>query len=169
MLTEDATKGEIFAKQCFTNCLFERNVATCQELVKSRPAMAWALPLLLIYDQVSSVLAGRLPPAGQPLLHRLHQLFQERQVCLQSEEDLAAVQQFVRTTTPSERERLGLVGVSGHLAVAYVSRPRPQACLAALARALAVLQADQRNILLVKALFPKGRYICTFYLLPCEN
>ena len=133
-------------------------MATCQELVTSRPAMSWALPLLLIYDQVSCVLAGRLPPANEPLLHRLRQIFQERQVCLESEEDLAAVQQFVRTTTPSERERVGLLSVSGHLAAAYLLRPRPQACLEALARALAVLQADQRNILLVKAVFPKGTY-----------
>jgi hypothetical protein len=161
MLAEDTTKAEIFAKQCFTNCLFERNLTTCEELVNGRPGLAWARPLLLIYSQVGDVLAGKLPPGGQPLLHRLQDVLSERGGASLEPADLAAIQQFERTTTPSERERVTVLGVSVRLAEAYAARGSPQACLAALAQALALLHADARSIHLVKALFPKGAVYLT--------
>ena len=101
------------------------------------------------------MLAGKLPADNEPLLHRIEEIFRKRAVSV-GESDLAAVQEFMRTTTSSEREVAGLLGVSGQVAEAYLSRDQPQACLGALARALAILQQDSRNIRLVKALFPNG-------------
>jgi hypothetical protein len=159
ILTEDASKAEIFAKQCFTNCLFEKNLAVCEQLVRGRPAMSWATPLLLIYSHVSDVLAAKQPPGQQSsLLQRLEEIFREREVRLGSGE-LAAIQQFLRTTTAAQRDKEELLRVSGHLAAAYEGRARHQACLQSLAQALAVLHEDARNLHLVRALFPKGLII----------
>ena len=146
---------EIFAKQCLTNCLFEKNLAACEQLVRGRAGLGWGLALAHIYSLVTEVLAGKLPADTQPLLHRIEEIFRKRAVSV-GESDLAAVQEFMRTTTSSEREVAGLLGVSGQVAEAYLSRDQPQACLGALARALALLQQDSRNIRLVKALFPNG-------------
>jgi hypothetical protein len=155
-LSEDPVKAEIYRKQCLTSCLLQPDLPTCRQLVMARPDLAWGLALTHIHTMLHNILTtNKSNSSTEPLLSIIHRTLSEEGVNI-SGGDLASLQEFVRTTRPAEMEAGSVLVVSGHVAEAYLTRDQPQVCLAALAKALAVLQQDVRNIRLVKAIFPKG-------------
>ena len=157
-LTEDLQLKEVYAKQCFTECLFSRDQEVGYSVVETIPSLGWGGLLLLVYIELDKLLSTRStnPSPGTALFSRIQQQCTEKRInCDKSL--IPTIDQFIKTTTNSDKSKSRMLSAAGLISHAFLRRDEPQECLRLVAQALAEFHLYPSEMEKVsRVVFPAG-------------
>ena len=157
VLSDDPKRAEIYAKQCFTECLFSMDTSVGLKLTSSIPSLDWGAPVLHVYKQLHKLLTtSPVEASGVPLFTGLELWCREHKIECDASK-LTEVHNFMKTTTNEDLFKTRLLHIACQLVQAYMLRSEPERCLSFVSMALAVVHKHPVELgTLVKVLMPEG-------------
>lgn len=155
VLSDDSSKSEIYARQLYTECLFSLDTDLWFSVSALIPSLAWGSILILVFSHIHQLLKSD-KFLTEHLFALVESTCSEKNITCDKSQ-IPVLDQFIKTTTNSDKFKVRILPVAGFISLAFISRSDPQLCLKLISQGLAELHSYPGELERVsKFLLPEG-------------